>query len=403
MRIVHINLFDQQGGAARIANQLADYMRSKGHTVHQFAFIVSQPNEFTIPIPRPSETNIKMFQQLAQKHGMLDFFMPYLLSVIEHPLYKQADVVHLHCINGEYFSYLLLPFLAKKRLLWTLHDTLAFTAHCLYPHICGNWQAAYCADCPLDGGRPAPLNRPLMQQLKENILRQMKVKLIAPSHWIAEMVGRSVFRTQELQLIYNGVDTRIYKPGSQAAVRQRWNLPPDAFVLMFAAHGGLANEMKGGRFMLAALQLLQVKYPDLVFLQVGGDQPELLKDISLRTHSLPYIDDEHKMAELYAAADLFVSTSLTESFGLTVCEAMACGVPVVSFATGGLKEIIDDPGTGCLVPAEDVAALVQAISAAVSHPEQWQEKGRKARERIEQRFSVDVFCREYEKVYESVF
>lgn len=403
MKIVHINLFDQQGGAARIANQLAVYMRSKGHTVHQFAFVVTKADEFTISIPRPSEQNIKLFQQLAQNRGMLDFFMPYLLSVVAHPVFKQADVVHLHCINGEYFSYLLLPFLAKKRLIWTLHDTLAFTAHCLYPHTCSNWQAKYCADCPQDGGRPAPLNRPLMQQLKEKIINQTKVQLIAPSRWIQDMVKQSVFRQKDVKLIYNGVDTEIYKPYDKAIARKKWNLPEDACILLFAAHGGLANAMKGGSYMVEALKRLQDRYPQLVFVEVGGQNPGLLKDVKLKTYSFPYIEQEEKMAELYSAADLFVSTSLTESFGLTVCEAMACGVPVVSFATGGLQEIIEDKKTGCLISLKNVDGLAQAIGEAFEHPVELKKTGCYARERAERMFSINVFCREYEKVYGELY
>jgi len=399
MRIVHINLFDQQGGAARIANQLADYMRSKGNIVHQFAFVVSQPDEFTIPIGRPSENSMKAFQAMESQRGMVDFFAPYLFEVLAHPVFKEADVVHLHCINGGYFSYFLLPFLAQKPLLWTLHDTLAFTAHCLYPHLCQNWQTAYCAKCPLDGERPAPLNRPLVQQIKERIINTVQIRLVAPSHWIEDMVKKSIFCQKETKMIYNGVDTMVYKPYDKKEARKKWNLPTDSFIVMFAAHGGLANAMKGGGYMVEAMKILQKKYPQIVFLEVGGKHPELLQGLQLKSYAFPYIEEEAAMAELYSTSDVFVSTSMTESFGLTVCEAMACGVPVVSFATGGLREIIEDKKTGCLISLKDVDGLAQAIGEALEHPVELKQIGHSARERVEQMFSVNGFCREYEKVY----
>ena len=194
--------------------------------------------------------------------------------------------------------------------------------------------------------------------------------------------------------------TEIYKPYDKAIARKKWNLPEDACILLFAAHGGLANAMKGGSYMVEALKRLQDRYPQLVFVEVGGQNPGMLKDVKLKTYSFPYIEQEEKMAELYSVADIFVSTSLTESFGLTVCEAMACGVTVVSFATGGLMELVVDGETGMLVPIGAVEQLAKALAKLIVLPIICKQKGLSSRERVKRMFSVEVFCKEYEKIYD---
>lgn len=108
-----------------------------------------------------------------------------------------------------------------------------------------------------------------------------------------------------------------------------------------------------------------------------------------------------KMAELYAAADVFVSTSLSESFGLTAAEAMACGTPVVAFAAGGMVEVVGtDQRSGCLLPLGDVQGMAQALREAIEHPAALHAAGRAARSRMEQHFSRKQMCAAYARLYQ---
>ena len=402
MNIVHINLFDAYGGAARIANQLMDDSRRKGHRVHQFVFNRTKSDDpYTLAIGKMPASLLKEYESLTKKTGLVDYFMPYLLGVIYHPIFKEADVVHLHCINGGYFSALFLPLLAEKKLIWTLHDTLGFTAHCLYPHLCKRWQNDYCLDCPMDKEQSGE-NRVLLQQVKEKIINVTPVTLVAPSNWIKDMVGQSIFKQKETRLIYNGIDTKLYSPQDKAQAREAFGLPKDKFILMFAAHGGLSSEMKGGKHMIEVLKILQKEYPQIAFLHVGSLDGKVPEGIELVTYTQPYIEDEAKMAQLYSAADLFVSTSLTESFGLTVCESMACGTPVAAFAAGGIKEIIEDGKNGWLVALKDEKALAKRIGVIVKNRKKLYKYSQEATKRVQENFSIERCCEAYEKIYRSI-
>lgn len=401
MKIVHINLFDYHGGAATIANALIKFSRKQGHTVHQFVFHHTKKDDpFTIGISSLPKSWQSLYRSCEQKVPMTDFFMPYLMSVISHPVYRAADLVHLHCINGNYFSILLLPFLGKKKLIWTFHDTIAFTAHCLYPHLCDSWKNSYCSACPLDQKNGVKSNRELFQKTKEAVIDLTPMTVVAPSRWIMDMTKQSIFSGKDIRFIYNGVDTDVFYPRDKDKVRSKYEIPENAFVLMFAAHGGVESEMKGGKHMLAVLRILQEKYPDLVFLHVGSPEMKVPEGISLRTFTFPYIEDQEKMAELYSAADVFISASLTESFGLTVCEAMACGVPVAAFAAGGIQEIVEDRQSGWLVPLRDEKALINAVCEARRKKELLDLMRVCARLRITKEFSLSACCESYEALYQ---
>ncbi|MBP2629114.1 MAG: glycosyl transferase group 1, partial [Firmicutes bacterium] len=114
LRVVHVNLFDAKGGAARIAWQIMNSMTAQGHDVHIFAQHKTTNDPRVIPIAVPQTGWQKTLLQQQAQQGLFDLYSAALLGVIQHPLFEQADLVHLHCINGGYFSFLLLPFLAAK-------------------------------------------------------------------------------------------------------------------------------------------------------------------------------------------------------------------------------------------------------------------------------------------------
>ena len=399
MNIVYIDLFAKSGGAARIKREIMDYMKRKGHTVHQFVVHAEGVQaEDTIELPALSETEQGAWQQQFAAAQLPDTFSPQLLAMLQHPVYKAADIVHLHCTNGNYFSYLLLPYLAQKRLIWTFHDTLAVTAGCLQPHLCDHWQTGYCADCPQDQGQPSGRSR--LQHLKESIVGLADFEIVVPSDWLEMIAAQSIFQQKTIHRICNGIDTDVFRPENKRTARRKLGLPENRFILMFAAHGGILNDMKGGRYLIDVLKRLQQVYPEVVFLHVGGPGEGRPKDVTLEVINYPYIDDQKQMARLYAAADVFVSTSLSESFGLTVCEAMACGTPVVAFAAGGIVDVLGkDNRAGCLIPLGNTERMAKALMEAVEHPKEMAEAGKSAAKRARRLFSNKNMCEKYEKLY----
>jgi len=100
--------------------------------------------------------------------------------------------------------------------------------------------------------------------------------------------------------------------------------------------------------------------------------------------------------------DIYVSPSLGESFGMVIVEAMALGLPVVSFASGGPAEIIDNGLSGLLIPAGDTPGLIRAIESLVADSSLRGGLARAARERFQSAFAAQRMTRQMERLFQDL-
>ena len=175
------------------------------------------------------------------------------------------------------------------------------------------------------------------------------------------------------EVVGNGVDTARFHPVNRTAARQRYQLPPNASVLVSV--GGLV-ERKGMHRVIEVLPALIKRHPDLHYLIVGGGSPEgdmrselnaQVTRIGLgeRVRFLGAIPpDELKWA--LSASDVFVLATRNEGWANVFLEAMACGLPVVTTDVGGNAEVICHDELGTIVPFGDAAALQHALDKALS-------------------------------------
>ncbi|EIW17051.1 MULTISPECIES: glycosyltransferase [Pelosinus] len=402
MKVVHINLFDKHGGAARISWTLMNYLTQMGHETVTFAHHTASQDDRVIQIPFLQTAWQKKLLDQQEKEGLFDLYSAALLKVLNHPLFEQADLVHLHCINGNYFSFLLLPFLASKPLIWTLHDPLAFTANCLSIDVCNGWKEDWCGACPQDTENKSGLQRELVQLIKSLMYKVSNFTAVCPSAWLSRQAKVSLLQEKEIRLIYNGVDVGTFQPGSKEELRFKLGLPVNQKIILFTAHGGLNNPYKGGEYLRQALLQLYKQYPDIVLLTIGSYSVSTLEDFPILHIDVPFIDNQQQLAQYYAAVDLYVSPTLAEVFGLTICEAMASGTPVVAFAVGGIPELVIHKENGYLVERGNVGELIEGISYFLENEEIRQRAGRAARLRVVEKFSERRMVDEYICLYEEI-
>ncbi|WP_378950733.1 glycosyltransferase [Pelosinus sp. sgz500959] len=400
IKIVHINLFDYQGGAARIAWTIMENLAALGHQNHIFAHRKVTNDVRVIPISIPNISWQGTLLAKQQSQGIFDLYSAALLGVFQHPAFIEADVVHLHCINGGYFSYLLLPFLAAKPLVWTMHDPLAFTAGCLQTDTCNGWKQG-CSDCSLDQPHKGP-NRQFMQQLKENIYQVADFVVVNPSQWIHQQAQNSILQGHDMRLIYNGIDINIFHPGNSIQLRNQLGLPLQRKIIMFAAHGGFNSRIKGGSYLIEALQQLHIQYPDLLLLNIGTYDQSIIDSLPIETKNISYIGDPKIMAKYYGAADLFVQSSTVENLSLAICEAMACGTPVVAFDIGGNGEIIEHLKTGYLAQRGSSSSLAAGIQHYLDNPELILRTSQLARKYIVDQFDASRMTDQYLNLYQEL-
>ncbi|MCO1334079.1 glycosyltransferase family 4 protein [Microbulbifer sp. OS29] len=201
---------------------------------------------------------------------------------------------------------------------------------------------------------------------------------------------------EQIQLIYNGIDTEIFNPGTGNK-----RLP-----LRIMTTASADQPLKGLRFLLLALAELRKEYVDIELLVVGrlhegGATERLLHNLDLRD-SVQFVSgiSNEALVDHYRSATVVVCPSLYEGFGLPAGEAMACGAPVVSSDGGALPEVVGD--AGLVVPAGSHEALVDALRKLLSDEVLRKELGEKGRLRIGSNFSWGLAARSLAAYYREV-
>lgn len=158
--------------------------------------------------------------------------------------------------------------------------------------------------------------------------------------------------------------------------------------------------------LLRAVPLVLRQVPDFR-LRIVGDGPERAKLESLidELHIGPQVEllgERHDVPALLAESGFFVSSSLSEGVALTLLEAMAVGLPIVTTAVGGNPEVVLDGQTGRLAPAGNPTALADAIIDLCAEQDLWEAMGTLGRQRVEQHFEIRQMIRNYEALYEEL-
>lgn len=315
----------------------------------------------------------------------------------KHPLIQDSDVIFLHWINS-FLAYKDIEKLGKlgKSIIWVMHDMWLFTGGCHVDGYCGRYDSK-CGNCPLIcGEKENDLSRRNFLQ-KMEMMKKLDVTITGPSEWIVEQAKKSeILRGKKVVHIANALNTNLFCPlPNRENIRQKHGISPNKKVILFgAADNGTENENKGFKYLREAFQYLPVeKYVLLIFGNTGKNLnlPEQLEVVKVG-----YVSEEEKMIELYNASDVLVNPSNQESFGYTVCEAMACGTPAVGFPIGGIKEQIQHRENGYLAKYHDAEDLAAGISYCAENREVLGESAY----RWAQKYSYEKIGQEYKKFME---
>ena len=199
-----------------------------------------------------------------------------------------------------------------------------------------------------------------------------------------------------IRVILDGVETEIFRPLPDVAT--------DPNHMLFV--GNSEDRNKGIRYLLKALRLLRGDVPyHLTVVHHPGSKtaPRLANQLGLQGR-VTFLENlaTPDLVDAYNRAQLLVSPSLYEGFGLPAAEAQACGTPVVATTAGALSDIVEDGVSGLLVPPGDVEALARAIRALLEDPGRCRDMGEAGAHRIRERFSWQRTAEETLALYSEV-
>lgn len=347
MRILQINTVAKSGSIARIMSGITECGLENGHEMY-IAFGRGDAEGKAIYYKCANDINVV-------GHVLRNFFLGEsgfgsakdTKTFIQWIEQIKPDVIHLHNIHGFYINVeLLFDYIKKKQIpvVWTFHDCWPFTGHCAYYDSvgCDKWKS-HCQTCDIHrSAYPYALfkdNSYAAYERKRGAFTGVSnLTIITPSHWLEKEVKESFLKGYTVHVIPNGIDTDTFVPLKDKAVRHKYGIAEDRKVIL-----GVANRWeprKGLSYFLRLAEDLQDNYLIVLVGMAKRQATQLNRKYSDRILALPRTNNVQELVELYNCADVFVNPTLEDNFPTTNLEAMACGIPVITFNTGGSAECI---------------------------------------------------------------
>ena len=407
MKIALVHASDFGGGAERSVVSLHRSLLALGHesTLYVGQKLTDLEQCIQIPYIRGTPGMRRAARALERWNGWQDIYNPSFRALSTF-IPSDTDVVHLNSLWGSQgFADLgALPRICKRfPTLITLRESWLLTGHCACFFTCDRWKYG-CGHCPDLTRAPAiPRDGTRFNWLrKRRILQKCSLRVISISRWLQSQVAASpFFEGKTLATIYNGIDTRTFAPNTaqRNAARASLHLNADDVVMLVAGQSVEGIREHIAQQWVAATNNLS--NTELVTLIIGKSASSVAENVQGRFKCLPFQETPEDMANCYRAADFTTVTSEFEAFGRIAAESQATGTPVVSFATGGLPEIVLHNKTGLVVPTGATRDLQMAIEKLVTEKDLRSQMSLAGVEHCRATFSDTDVADEYIQHYEA--
>ena len=371
MRVFQLNTFCGVKSTGRIASEIAKLVAADGGECrigYGVPGISADAEPFAYQIGTKWERKLHgAIRKLLDGEGYGSWLATRRL--IEEIKAFSPDLIHLHNVHGCYLHLpMLFRYLKKSDLpvVWTLHDCWPFTGHCAYFDYsgCEKWKTG-CHSCPQQRSYPACVGldgSKLNYAHKKRWFAQLDhLTFVAPCEWMKQPLSQSFMKDKPVRVIYNGVNLDAFRP-TPSDLRTQHQLADKRVCLAVAAEW---DHRKGLAYICDAAKQLGDAYRFVVI----GLEKEQISDLPANVIGLEKTADVQELAAWYSIADCLVNPTLEDNMPMVNLEALACGTSIVTFATGGCPEAVDE-NTGIVVPKGDLDAFCAAIEQLSSQKAQ---------------------------------
>jgi glycosyltransferase involved in cell wall biosynthesis len=399
---------ETKGGAAIAASRLAEGLSGCGLRVTRLVASADGRKHDWNTIAEPGWKFLTA--RIARRTGVVsstERWMAFLNAKwLDSVLERLApDIINVHNFHGALERGWKLDWIdicmQQAPIVWTLHDMWSFTGRCAYSYDCRKFLTGCDSACPT--ATESPILAPdqiagAWDERRRLMGRYPRMAAVTPSRWLAQEAQAGLWGNNKVTVIPYGIPLDIYRPVDQTHAREVLGINARGPVLLVAAQK-LTDRRKGMGILAEALQQLASR--SLTILTLGAGDLRLAKE-GVHLISLGYIDNEETKVLAYNAADVLVHPAPVDNFPNVVVESVACGTPVVSFAIGGLPDIVRPQQTGWLADVVSPAALARAIDTALNDIEGGKDMRKSCRATAEAEYGSELQARRYLDVFLSL-
>ncbi len=381
MKVVLVNTWEKNGGAAVACNRLFNAYKKQGIACKYVVLGKSSDDKNVIQLPKnslqykihSSTFYIEQFLLRIIKKKHTDFSLSIFgikLSKIKE--IQEADIVHLHWVHNSFVDIYDLQLLIDqgKKIIWTMHDMWVFTGGCHYSASCELFKTS-CSECPA-------LQNELFfdtannQFNKKSRIDLHKIKFITPSQWLCDISKTSkLLQSSSVRAIPNTINVDEFQPlVNEVALRTLGiKLNVKEKILLFVSMN-TKDKRKGFDELKEAIKIYCSKTEantQLIIIGRIAEHTDLDEIPNLKITKLGRISDMKKIAAAYALADAFLIPSNQDNLPNTIMESLSCGTGVVAFKTGGIPEMVQHLETGYIAELYNAEEFANGISWVLEH------------------------------------
>ena len=394
-KLLQINSVVNTGSTGRIAEQLGVLAISQGWESYiAYGREARGSQSRLIKIVSKWDVNFHAIGSiLTDRHGLFSKFAT--KRFLQQVDIIQPDVVHLHNLHGYYINVpMLLRYLKQKNIptVITMHDFWLMTGHCAYINqSCDRWKTG-CGNCPRLNQYPAAKfdNTKANWKWKASLFVDMpNVTLVPVSYWLGRYVDESLLKNVKQNVIYNGIDTNVFKPfdGGASVVGVDWS----KFTIM-----AIATRWTEANGYQDVMKLSSIIPDNSQIIMVGLDEQQM-SNLPKNIIGFRKTESFTQLQELYTKSDVIFNPNREVTFGLVTAEAMACGTPAIVLRDTAGEEIVDEQ-TGFVVDTiEGVIDLIPRIRALEK-----KKMSDACRFRVNELFNADKQYQKYIDLYNAV-
>lgn len=389
MKIALISYYDDKGGAGKAAYRLFRQFEMDGHEVCMFVYQKTTSDPAVVEI-RPLLRRLllyvttKYLNRLYKPREMFSYMLVRNRSLVRAVNQFKPDVVHVHWTGKHVMGPGDMARMAAP-VFWSLHDMNPFTGGCHYSGSCEGFKTA-CGNCPVLQSKHEHDFSSTQVKIKLKAFESKTVTFIGSSRWMTEQASGSTIGKRHVCVnLPTFADLSVFKPAEIPKNEARTRL-------LFTAASGTTEYRKGFDLFILSLRFLD---PDRFTLKVVGNTLHpALATTGFQTEMLKPADDDTVLASYYQQADMVVVPSREENFSNVIIEALACGLPVVAFRTGGNADLIIHRHNGFLADKMDGPSLAEGIQWIAGNLDR-HHLSDNARKSMENRFSPEKISKQY--------